>query len=49
MDQPDREVEPQFSHPVRQIMLMLIVLGLSGVVPLWPCRAYCRCFRPIHI
>ncbi|WP_137699590.1 biopolymer transporter ExbB [Marimonas lutisalis] len=31
MDQPDREAEPQFSHPVRQIMLMLIVLGLSGV------------------
>lgn len=30
MDQPDREVEPQFSHPVRQIMLMLIVLGLTG-------------------
>ncbi len=31
MDQPDREVEPQFSHPVRQIILMLIVLGLTGV------------------
>lgn len=30
MDQPDREVEPHFSHPVRQITLMLIVLGLSG-------------------
>ena len=30
MDQPDREVEPQFSHPVRQIMLMLVVLGLTG-------------------
>ncbi|WP_299845198.1 biopolymer transporter ExbB [uncultured Roseovarius sp.] len=30
MDQPDREVEPQFSHPVRQIMLMLAVLGLTG-------------------
>src|SRR6056297_3184905 len=29
MAQPDREVEPQFSHPVRQITLMLIVLGLS--------------------
>ncbi|MCR9112061.1 MAG: biopolymer transporter ExbB [Rhodobacteraceae bacterium] len=29
MDQPDREVEPQFSHPVRQIMLMLVVLGLT--------------------
>jgi biopolymer transport protein ExbB/TolQ len=31
MGQPDREVEPQFSHPVRQIVLMLIVLGLTGV------------------
>jgi hypothetical protein len=31
MDQPDREVEPQFSHPVRQIVLMLIVLGLTGL------------------
>ena len=30
MDQPDREVEPQFSHPVRQIILMLVVLGLTG-------------------
>ncbi len=30
MDQPDREVEPQFSHPVRQIFLMLVVLGLTG-------------------
>jgi len=30
MDQPDREVEPQFSHPIRQIVLMLIVLGLTG-------------------
>jgi hypothetical protein len=30
MDQPDREVEPQFSQPVRQIVLMLIVLGLTG-------------------
>ncbi|MEI4196293.1 biopolymer transporter ExbB [Roseovarius sp. E0-M6] len=30
MDQPDREVEPQFSTPVRQIVLMLIVLGLTG-------------------
>ncbi|SFO23740.1 hypothetical protein SAMN04487859_12049 [Roseovarius lutimaris] len=31
MDQPDREVEPQFSHPVRQIVLMLLVLGLTGL------------------
>ena len=30
MDQPDRKVEPYFSHPVRQIVLMLIVLGLTG-------------------
>ncbi len=30
MDQPDREVEPHFSHPVRQIILMLMVLGLTG-------------------
>ena len=30
MDLPDREVEPQFSHPVRQILLMLVVLGLTG-------------------
>src|SRR6056297_2352816 len=29
MAQPDREVEPKFSHPFRQIMLMLIVLGLT--------------------
>ncbi|MBZ8118098.1 biopolymer transporter ExbB [Roseovarius sp. LXJ103] len=29
MDQPDREVEPNFSHPVRQIILMLVVLGLT--------------------
>lgn len=31
MDQPDREAEPHFSHPIRQIVLMLIVLALSGV------------------
>ncbi|MEO1139749.1 MAG: biopolymer transporter ExbB [Pseudomonadota bacterium] len=30
MDQPDREVEPNFSRPIRQITLMLIVLGLTG-------------------
>ncbi|MFO7771342.1 MAG: biopolymer transporter ExbB, partial [Roseovarius gahaiensis] len=29
MDQPDREVEPQFSRPVRQIVLMLAALGLT--------------------
>ncbi|MCM2562655.1 biopolymer transporter ExbB [Lutimaribacter sp. EGI FJ00015] len=32
MDQPDREAEPQFTRPVRQIFLMLIVLLLTGVV-----------------
>ncbi len=31
MDQPDREVEPQFSQPIRQIILMLVVLVLTGV------------------
>lgn len=31
MAQPDREERPQFSRPFRQITLMLIVLGLSGV------------------
>lgn len=30
MDQPDREAEPQFSQPVRQVLLMLAVIGLSG-------------------
>ncbi|WP_240789543.1 biopolymer transporter ExbB [Pseudooceanicola onchidii] len=29
MDQPDREAEPQFSQPVRQVILMLIALGLA--------------------
>ncbi|EAQ04311.1 hypothetical protein OB2597_09214 [Pseudooceanicola batsensis HTCC2597] len=29
MDQPDREAAPQFSQPVRQVILMLIALGLS--------------------
>lgn len=32
MDQPDREAAPQFSQPVRQILLMLLVLGLAGFV-----------------
>jgi len=31
MDQPDREVEPQFSHPFRQIVMMLFSLGLAGI------------------
>ncbi|MEM7732728.1 MAG: biopolymer transporter ExbB [Pseudomonadota bacterium] len=30
MDQPDREVEPHFSQPFRQIALMLLVIGLTG-------------------
>ncbi|MEH6644590.1 biopolymer transporter ExbB [Sulfitobacter sp.] len=30
MAQPDRDAKPQFSQPVRQITLMLLVLGLSG-------------------
>ncbi|WP_135504412.1 biopolymer transporter ExbB [Roseovarius aestuariivivens] len=30
MDQPDREVEPQFSQPFRQITLMVVVLALVG-------------------
>jgi len=30
MAQPEREVAPQFSQPIRQIILMLIVLGLTG-------------------
>ncbi len=30
MDQPDLEAEPHFSQPVRQVILMLAVLGLSG-------------------
>ncbi|MFN3144851.1 MAG: biopolymer transporter ExbB [Paracoccaceae bacterium] len=30
MDTPDREAEPFFSQPIRQILSMLIVLGLVG-------------------
>lgn len=30
MAQPDQEIKPHFSQPVRQITLMLMVLGLSG-------------------
>ncbi|MBO9478824.1 biopolymer transporter ExbB [Shimia sp. R11_0] len=32
MDQPDRKIEPHFSKPTRQILLMLIVLGLVAFV-----------------
>jgi len=31
MDQPDREAEPQFTQPYRQILTMVIVLALVGV------------------
>ncbi|PVA09888.1 biopolymer transporter ExbB [Pelagivirga sediminicola] len=31
MDQPDREVEPHFSQPWRQIVMMVLVLGLSAL------------------
>jgi len=30
LDQPDREVRAQFSQPIRQILSMLIVIGLVG-------------------
>ncbi len=30
MDQPDLEAVPHFSQPVRQVLLMLMVIGLSG-------------------
>ncbi len=30
MAQPDGEPRPHFSHPVRQLVMMLVVLGLSG-------------------
>lgn len=29
MDQPDIEAEPHFSQPVRQVLMMLLVLGLT--------------------
>ena len=32
MDQPDREAEPHFTLPIRQIVLMVLVLALTGVV-----------------
>ncbi|MFU8865414.1 MAG: biopolymer transporter ExbB [Rhodobacterales bacterium] len=32
MDLPDHEAEPQFSQPLRQIVSMLLVLGLAAVV-----------------
>ena len=31
MDRPDREADPHFSQPVRQILSMLVVLGLVAV------------------
>ncbi len=30
MDKPDRGAEPYFTHPIRQILLILIVIGLVG-------------------
>ena len=30
MDQPDIEAEPYFTQPVRQVMMMHLVLGLTG-------------------
>jgi len=30
MAQPDREIRPQFTQPVRQIVMMLVALGMSG-------------------
>jgi hypothetical protein len=30
MDHPDFEAAPQFSHPVRQVLMMLAVIGASG-------------------
>ena len=35
MDQPDREAEPQFSQPVRQVILMLIASGLAVVAAIF--------------
>ncbi|PRX37434.1 hypothetical protein SAMN05216257_101457 [Meinhardsimonia xiamenensis] len=38
MDQPDREAEPYFSQPVRQLLMMLVALGLvlAGAYVAWP-------------
>ena len=30
MAQTDHDARPQFSQPIRQILMMLIVIGLSG-------------------
>ena len=45
MDQPDREAEPQFSQPVRQVVLMLVALGLAAfaapsVMPIFESNPY---------
>ena len=49
MDQPDREAESQFSQPVRQIIMMLIALGLAiaagiviapSVLPIFEANVY---------
>lgn len=53
MDQPDIEAEPQFSQPVRQVLMMLLVLGLTGfgcflalprVLPVFEANAYLNGF-----
>lgn len=44
MDQPDHGAEPKFTRPLRQILTMLIVLGLVGVGVFSPCRRCCRSF-----
>ncbi|WP_187429002.1 hypothetical protein ROLI_035570 [Roseobacter fucihabitans] len=53
MISPDQEARPVFSQPVRQIMLMLIVLGLSGagsvlalpqVLPVFEANSYLNGF-----
>ncbi|RMD88581.1 MAG: biopolymer transporter ExbB [Alphaproteobacteria bacterium] len=38
MGQPDREAEPFFSQPIRQLLMMLVVLGLvlAGAYVAWP-------------
>ena len=53
MVNPDREARPQFSQPIRQIVTMLLVLGLSGagaflalprVLPVFEANPYLNSF-----
>ncbi|MCE0505646.1 biopolymer transporter ExbB [Roseivivax sp. GX 12232] len=53
MDQPDLEAEPHFSQPLRQVVLMLAVLGLSAfgavmalpsVLPVFTANPYLNAF-----